>query len=312
MQQTLHQFAVLLGYGPGPALAAHSPRGVLLADAATFLLFRRADPGRREGTPTSRPAAPRARLLVETADGFRYILRSPILRAIALVVLLLLTVTTVPEGLAAAWAGKMAHPIGGKGISQALIMASNPVGQVLGGFVINRLISPAQRARLLPVLAVVGPLALTPAFLHPNALVMGLCALASGVALAGVLPNAIGIFARVVMPDFRTRTFGVMQTGVQISQAIGVLATGALADTFDLPTVVGVRSLAGAGLVLLACLTWWPTPSQVADAVAARDTVTDRIPHQERVGPEDDQPDTGRAGAGQLRTDLSGATTIDG
>ena len=300
LQQTMHQAAILLGYGPGPALATHFPRGVLLADAATFLASAALISAgvRAHGHPP--PTRPRDRLLIETMDGFRYIARSPVLRAVGLVVILLVTVTTVPEGLAAAWAGRLPHPIGGKGISQALIMGASPVGQVIGGFLINRLIAAEHRARLLPALAVLAPVALVPALLHPNALVIAGCAMVSGAALAGVVPNAIGIFAKVVSPQFRTRAFGVMQTGVQLSQAVGVLIAGALADRFDLPTVVGLWSATGAVAVLFACVIGWPGPRAVEDAAAAGDPPA-RVPQQDR----------GHEGVGQHRADLSGATTID-
>jgi hypothetical protein len=91
-----------------------------------------------------------------------------------------------------------------------------------------------------------------------------------------------------------------MQTGVQLSQAIGVLIAGALADHFDLPTVVGLWSAVGAVAVLLACVVGWPGPRQVEDAAAASELAT-VVPQQDR----------GREGVGQHRADLSGATTID-
>jgi MFS family permease len=270
MQQTAQQFAVLVGYGPGPALAAFNPRIGVLVDALTFAASALLLASRVQLRPAT-TSPKRERLLVETARGFGHILRSNVLRPVALLVLLLLLVTTVPEGLAAAWAAKLPHPVGGRGLAQALIMGSNPIGQLLGGVLINRLVPADRRQRIIPVLAFIAPAALVPALLHPNALVIGACALVSGFALQGVLPNSIGLFARVVAPQFRTRVFGVMQTGVVASQALGVLVAGALASRYDLPTVVGLWSAGGAVAVLLACFAW-PSRARVTAAAEANGT----------------------------------------
>ncbi len=290
MQSTLQQFALLFGYGPGPALAAYSTTLALLVDSLTFLASALLVWTGVRDRPAFAASRERKRLIVETADGFRYILRSPVLRSVALVVLLLITVTNVPEGLAIGWASRLPHPAGGVALAQALIMGSNPVGQLVGGFLINRLISPARRQRLLPIIAVIGPVALVPALLHPDAPVIAVCALVAGFSNAALLPNAIGIFAKIVIPEFRTRVFGVMQTGVLLCQALGVLLTGALADHFDLPTVVGVWSAIGAVAVLVACVTSWPGPDRVAAEAEASRGLTLAQNHATGHGPATAEP----------------------
>jgi hypothetical protein len=59
---------------------------------------------------------------------------------------------------------------------------------------------------------------------------------------------------------------------VQIMQGIAVLGSGLLASQFEVPTVVGVWSLAGVLLVSLAAVRW-PSSAQftAATAAAARD-----------------------------------------
>lgn len=281
IQSTSQQFALLVGYGPGPALAAYKPWLALLLDSATFLAsavliwtgvhHRQAFAAERE----------RKRLLSETADGFRYILASPVLRSVALVVMLLVAVTNVPEGLAIGWASRLPHPAGGIALAQALIMGSNPVGQLVGSFAVNRLVPPDRRAPLLPVLAVLGPLALVPALAHPNVPVIALCAMVSGFATGALLPNAIGIFARVVISTFRARVFGVMQTSVVLSQAVGILATGDLADRYDLPTVVGLWSAVGTLAMLLVCVTLWPRPERVDREARQAAVLAGQVPAQD-------------------------------
>src|SRR2546429_123005 len=85
----LAQAALLIGYGPGAALAAFAPRGALLLDAATFGLSALVI---RLGVARWAPALvreARSRLLRETAEGLRLVLRTDVLRAIAILVFLL-------------------------------------------------------------------------------------------------------------------------------------------------------------------------------------------------------------------------------
>ncbi len=315
MQQTAQQFAVLLGYGPGPALAHWSPRAALLTDALTFLVSAALIAYGILVRPARAAPDKHDRLLVETGRGFTHILRSDVMRPVAILVLMLVAVTIVPEGLAAAWAGQLPHPAGGQALAQATIMAASPVGQLIGGVCINRLIGPRQRQRFIPLLAVFAPLVLVPALLHPDALVIGGCALASGFAMAGVMPNSIGMFARVVAPEFRIRVFGVMQTGVQLSQAFGVLVAGALADRFDLPTVVGLWSAGGVVAIGLAALAW-PSVARVDEAARRRagsDGAEHRpVPSQDSAASRDSATGRDSASSRDSATGRDSATSRDG
>lgn len=67
---------------------------------------------------------------------------------------------------------------------------------------------------------------------------------------------------------FRARAFGVMQSGTQVMQGAAVLLTGLLADRFSIGTVVGLWSVAGVVLILIAA-TQWPSADRFNTAVAA-------------------------------------------
>jgi predicted MFS family arabinose efflux permease len=268
LQQSTGQAAQVIGFAAGAALAGFYPRLALVVNAATFglsaLLIRL---GVRDRRPIDLPEE-RRNILRETADGYQIIFRSPIMRTISLVVVATMFFGVVPEGLAAAWAAELSDTRAHAGWVQALIMVANPIGFIIGGLVIGRLIRPALRRRLVPLFAVLVPLALVPALLSPPVFVIALMAATCGFAIAGMFPAANGIFVQVLPPGYRARAFGVMQSGVQLAQGVGVLATGVLADRFALPTVVGAWSIVGVVVVLVMVLQW-PAGATIDAAVGA-------------------------------------------
>jgi MFS family permease len=274
MSQSAGQVTQVVGFASGAALAGFEPRLALLINAATFgvsaLLVRF---GVGDHRPIGVPEA-RQHVLRETADGFRVIYRSPVMRAISIVVFATMFFGIVPEGLAAAWAGELADTRAEAGWMQAAIMVANPIGTVLGGLAIGRLVRPALRRRLIPVFAVLAPLTLVPALLGPPVLAVAAMAGVCGVAIAGMFPAANGLFVQVLPPGYRARAFGVMQTGVQLTQGFAVLITGALADRFALPTVVGVWSVGGV-LLVAAVAARWPARATVDDAIRVAAAASD-------------------------------------
>jgi MFS family permease len=262
------QAAQVGGYVAGAAMAPFYPELALLVDAATFglsaLLIRL---GVRDRPPAS-SAAERRHLLRETGEGFRLVFGTPVLRSIAVMVYAAMLFSIVPEGLAAAWAADVSTNDTEQGLSQGLIMAANPIGFILGGLLISRLVGPSRRQSLVRPFAVLAPASLVPALLHPPAVGVALMAAVCGFAIAGMMPTANGLFVQALPHGFRARAFGVMQSGVQVMQGIAVIGTGLLADFFDLPDVVGIWSLAGVGLMLLVSA-WWPSPNRFAQAISA-------------------------------------------
>jgi hypothetical protein len=147
-------------------------------------------------------------------------------------------------------------------------MVANPIGFVLGGLLISRLVSPSRRQSLVRPFAVLAPASLVPALLGPSALGVAAMAAVCGFAVAGMMPTANGLFVQALPHGYRARAFGVMQSGVQVMQGVAVLGTGLLADVYSLPAVVGVWSVAGVALMLLIGARW-PSPQRFADAIAA-------------------------------------------
>jgi hypothetical protein len=257
----------VLGYFLGASLAAVSPRLALLINAATFgasaLLIRFGVQVRAPGLTRER----RTGLLRETGDGFRLVFTNPALRALILTVFCGSLFAIVPEGLGAAWAPRFADDLG-RGWAQGVIMGAVPLGLILGSLAVSRLVAPEDRPRLLRPLALATPLALVPTLFNPPVLVVAALSMASGFAIGALVPIANGEFVQALPNAYRARAFGVVQGGLHLLQGAAVLITGALALRFDLPTVVGLWSLGGVGL-MLALIAFWPTPRAFADAGAA-------------------------------------------
>ncbi|WP_344750739.1 MFS transporter, partial [Micromonospora olivasterospora] len=262
------QAAQVLGYLIGAAIAAVDPTAALLVNAATFAVSAALVRFGVRDRPPAMSAASRSHLLRETSEGFRIVFGTPVLRAIALLVFSSMLFSIVPEGLAAAWAREGAGGGMDTGAAQAVIMAANPVGFILGGLVVSRAVAPARRLVLIRPLAVLAPLMLVPALLDPPPLVVALLAALCGFAVAGLLPVANGLFVRALPNGYRARAFGVMATGVQVTQGAAVLVTGLLAERIDIPTVVGGWSVAGVLLMLLTVAAW-PSRETVDAAVEA-------------------------------------------
>ncbi|WP_091350267.1 MFS transporter [Micromonospora rhizosphaerae] len=262
------QAAQVVGYLLGAAIAAVNPTAALLINAATFaasaLLVRL---GVRD-RPPAMTAAHRSHLLRETGQGFQIVFCRPVLRAIAVLVFSAMLFSIVPEGLAAAWAAKRAGDGMDTGVAQAVIMAANPVGFILGGLLVGRAVAPARRLALMRPLAVAAPAVLVPALLDPPPLVVAVLAAACGFAVAGLLPVANGLFVRALPDGYRARAFGVMASGMQIIQGLAVLVTGVLAQRFSIPLVVGAWSAAGVVLMTAAALSW-PSRETVDAAIEA-------------------------------------------
>lgn len=235
------------GYAVGGLVAAYEPHVALSLNAGTFLgsallLYR---------FVKARPATPAARgrtnLWRETWEGLTVIFGHPEMRAIAFICFGAVAFVIVPEGLAAAWAAEL----GGGGKTQGLIMAANPLGTAVGGLVLPRLLSPGARTRLIGPLAVLGPLALAPALLDlPLSGVLPLVALA-GLVIALLLPSAQARFQQVLPVEYRARAFGVMNTGLQLSQGAAVVISGTLSDHFATSSVIGGWCAAGGAVMLL-------------------------------------------------------------
>lgn len=265
MNATTGQAAQVVGYLVGASLAAAiNPQAALGIDAITFGISALLVLFGVQHRPATRTGA-RRHLLRESGEGFRLVFGTETLRAIAIMAFVATMFAVVPEALAAAWAAEDSGDGAARGLDQGLIMAAGPIGFVVGGILVSRLFSTARRERLIRPLAVLSALALAPALAGPPAPTVAILVALAGMAVGGLIPTLNGKFVLILPHGYRARAFGVMQSGVQLSQFGAVVVTGVLADHFRLPLVVGLWSVAGA-IVMLVLSARWPHPSAFADA----------------------------------------------
>jgi MFS family permease len=267
LQRTISQVSMIAGYIGGAAFTAADPRGALYFNAATFgfsaiaiwFFVRERQPSLREEDRSS--------LLRETAGGYSVVFRNRVLRAVALVVFGAALFGAVPEGLAAAWSHELHHERL-HGWIQGAIMMAGALGFILGTLVVSRLVTPSRRIKLIRPFAILTPLTLVPALFQPGVAIVVAMTVASGIALAGMLPATNGLFVQVLPPSYRARAFGVIQSGLYLLQGASVTIAGWLASHYNLEKVVGLWAVGGVVLMVAIGLAW-PSSATISDAILA-------------------------------------------
>jgi hypothetical protein len=290
LQTTTTTAAMITGYFIGGVVGARYPHVTLLADAITFIGSALLVGLGIKSRPVSRTET-RTTLVRETGAGFHLVFTNPVLRSIAVIVLGVSLLGIVPEGLAAAWAGHFTHNVDQRGLDQALIMISVPIGLILGGAVAGRLINPATRRRLIRPFAIVVPLALTAALADPSVLGVAAIGLVVGFAVSSILVPSNGLYVQSLPASFRARAFGVIQFGIQFVQVGALVGTGLLSDRFAIHDVVGIWGLFGIGL-MIAVATTWPKPAAIDAAIAAATVANEAAEIAARDGSPANRPVT--------------------
>jgi Na+/melibiose symporter-like transporter len=246
--------AQVIGFAAGGFLIAlFSARGVLLADAATFLISALLIAiGVRHRSATAAMGTGQDRSwMADVAAGAALIFRDRTLRAYLLLFWLACLVYGT-EGLVA----PLARQYGGGAAIGGLLLAAMPLGVAIGGVLITRVCPPAWLDRLMVPLAVVSCIALLPiAVVPPLPVLLGLLIL-SGLAGSFSVPlNAL--FVGAVPAAYRARAIGVAVGGVSAVQGLAMVAAGAAAERLPPTTVVAAAGLA-ATLGVLTVAAQWP------------------------------------------------------
>ncbi len=194
--------------------------------------------------------------------GLRLVFGSRKLRIYTLLVWGSAAFAFAPEGLAAPFA----KDLGGGAATVGLLLAANPVGTVIGGIVVGRFMAPQRRIRSVRPLAILTATALVPLALDLPLWAVLLLYATSGFGMSFLLPlNAM--FVLVLPSGFRARAFGIVQSGLQLSQGIAVVTAGWAASHFQTRSVIGISGLIGLVVVGLVVM-FWPSEREVAAVVA--------------------------------------------
>lgn len=266
LNQGVIQASQILGFGLGGAVVAQiGARAAFGADAASFLvaalvcrfaLRQPYLPPRAEG-PTS--------FWADTREGFRVVLgrRGP--RTLLLIAWWGAAVLLVPEALAAPFVSRVAH----RGdAATGWLLAALPTGMIIGIIVLGRLVRPSLRSRLMRPLAVVSAVPLIGFVFRPSLAVALALLVLSGIAWSFQVPLQ-GMFVEYVPQEARGRAFGVAAAGIQISQGLGILVGGALAELFGVTAAITTAGVAGVAVMLALAVLRLPAPDLVAPPVPA-------------------------------------------
>ncbi|WP_018351328.1 MFS transporter [Longispora albida] len=261
---SLGQAAQIAGYVGGAALSLASPHLTLAFNAVTFGISALLLAVFVVPRPAALASEQRRTILRETGEGISIVFSRPVTRAVATIVFTALTFVAVPEGLAAGWAAALNR---GE-LAQGLIMAAAPAGLIAGGLLIPRLVPPAARQKLIRPLVIIAPVVLVPALLEPPLPVVLVMVFVVGFAFGAFTPILNGMFVQVLPSSHRARAFGVMNTGTQLSQGLGLLAAAGLTQYFRVPFVIGGWCAAGAVAMVVASAVW--PSAEVIDAEIAQ------------------------------------------
>jgi MFS family permease len=246
------QTAQMLGFaGGGLLIAAINPSLGLILDAATFLASALLVRFGLLTRPASTNKTNRPPFFSSAQAGARLIWRDGGLR-----VLLLLGWLTafliVYEGLAAPYTAEF----GGSAVAVGLILASDPLGSVLGALVFSRWVSPEARQRVLGPLAIAACVPLLPVFAKPGLVISVVLFALAGALGTAVLMQSSASFTRGVPDHSRAQALGLSQSGVATIQGLSPLLAGLLADKIGTARTVGVVGVIGLLIAIPAALVW--------------------------------------------------------
>lgn len=239
------QLAQVVGFVAGGALiVVLSARGSLLIDAATFAVSAIL---LRIGVRPRPPAAPDDPDSLWTAAkyGMRTVFDIPRVRWFILMLFVASAFAYAPEGLAAAYAAELDEGPAAVG----LLLAASPLGLVIGGIVIGRMLRPSRREALLVPLALLSVLALIPAAALPWLPAILALFVISGFGVSFLIPLNVMV-VRSIPASARARAFGVVATGLQAVQGVAIVIAGLIADLFSPSIVVSLCGVVGTVAVL--------------------------------------------------------------
>ena len=249
-----YQMAQLAGYVVGGVIVRFTGTSMsLLIDALTFLLsailvrFGLKDRPVPEAGATE---APRKSTLRSLREGAGLVWHNRKLRV--LVTLGCISgFYIVPEGLAVPYADQL----GGGAVTAGLLFAAPAAGTVIGMLILTRLVPPNVRANLLGVLAVASSAMLIGSATSPGLVVTIVLFGLSGAAAAHQTVVA-ATFVQTVPDAQRGQAFGLAHTSIRVSQGLGVVVAGAVAEGWAPSTVVAIAGALGTLAALVAALRW--------------------------------------------------------
>lgn len=164
----------------------------------------------------------------------------------------LVGLVVIPEGLVA----PLARELGVSDAAVGWLLAADPLGFVLGVYFLSRFVAAQNRVRVMGVLAAAASATLIGFVFHPN-LVFALALLAIAGIFGAYQITVSATFNSLVPNDIRGGAFGIIRTGLRVSQGIGVAIGGAVAQGIGSATnTIALAGVVGVVIAVPAAVAW--------------------------------------------------------
>ncbi|MBM7784039.1 MFS transporter [Tenggerimyces flavus] len=248
------QTAQLAGFlGGGLLITVINPRIALALDAATFLAsallvrfgikFRPA--------PAHEANERRQSFLASIGVSAKAMFADRGLRTLCFIIWLM-AFSTVYEGLAAPYAAA----IGAGTIAVGFLLASDPLGSVIGAWAYSRWVPERVRPRTIGLVTVLCPIPLLFAFLSPNIVLSCVLFVIAGAFGTVAVMQATASYTLAVPDSRRAQMIGLSNTGLSTASGFSPFIGGIVADQVGSPATVGWFGLGVLILGGLLALLW--------------------------------------------------------
>jgi MFS family permease len=164
----------------------------------------------------------------------------------------LVGLVVIPEGLVA----PLARELGESDAAVGWLLAADPLGFVLGVYLLSRFVAVEYRVRVMGLLATGASATLIGFVFHPS-LVLALVLLALAGMFGAYQITVSATFNSLVPNDIRGGAFGIIRTGLRVSQGIGVAIGGAVAQGIDSATnTIALAGVVGVLVAVPAAVAW--------------------------------------------------------
>jgi MFS family permease len=164
----------------------------------------------------------------------------------------LVGLVVIPEGLVA----PLAKELGATDAAVGWLFAADPLGFVIGTFVLSRFVAAGQRVRIVGVLAICSSATLVAFALTPH-IIVAIVLLALAGAFGAYQITVSATFNTLVPNEIRGGAFGVVRTGLRVSQGVGVAVGGAVAEAIDSSSMtIACAGILGVAIAIPATVAW--------------------------------------------------------
>ncbi|HEX2130352.1 MAG TPA: MFS transporter [Actinophytocola sp.] len=164
----------------------------------------------------------------------------------------LVGLVVIPEGLVA----PLAQELGASSATIGVMLAADPLGFVVGTYVLSKFVAAHQRVRAMGVLAACSSATLILFALDPHVVfAIGLLALSGAFGAYQITVSAT--FTSLVPNEIRGGAFGVIRTGLRVSQGVGVAVGGVVAEGIgSTTTTIALAGALGLAIAVPTSVAW--------------------------------------------------------